>query len=102
MFSQKEFALDILRQMPTEKKALLKKCLERNCILTSSYIMESGEITVYKEGWYIVLNGTRCKFSVWAYDNDGEFVFGRKPIEAKLHKIYSEFLKFSESEFKEF
>ena len=47
------------------------------------------------------LTGTRCKFSVFAKDNDGEIEITRKPDDSKLHKLYSDwdktdFINFSE------
>lgn len=87
---QHEFAMDILKAMPENKKEILRHALERNAILTSEYGLYSMQmITCYKEGWYIELYGTRCAFKVWAYDNDGEFVFARKPKEEKLSKLYA-------------
>lgn len=95
-----EIAIDMLNNMPEVKKQTLRKALERNLYLTSSYIMESGTMTIYKEGFLLRLNGTRCSFSVFAFDNDGELIFSRKPNEKKLNKIYDEFLKFSESDYR--
>lgn len=87
---QHDFAMDILKAMPENKKESLRHALDRNCILTSYYGLSSSQtITVYKEGWYLELHGCRCCFKVWAGDNDGEFSFTRKPPEKKLHKIYS-------------
>jgi hypothetical protein len=95
-----EIAKDILNEMPQHKKEVLKKALDRNEILTSSRVLEHGVITIYKEGWLLKLEGTRCSFSVFAKDNDGNFEFIRKPRESKLHKLYTEGLRFSESDFK--
>lgn len=87
---QHDFAMDILKAMPENKKETLKHALDRNCILTTTYGLYSSQtITVYKEGWYIELDGCRCNFKVWAGDNDGEFVFTRKPNEKNLHPLYS-------------
>ena len=58
-------------------------------------------MTIYKEGFYLVLSGTRCSFSIFAYDKDGKLEFARKPHENKLNKIYDDSLKFSESDFRE-
>ena len=89
----------ILEEMPHSKKRVLLNALERNFELTSSWILEQGTLTCYKEGWYIKLQGTRCSFSVWADDNDGELVFHRKPNESKLHKLWEYDLHFDESDF---
>ena len=96
-----EIAIDMLKGMPKKKKETLRRALERTWILTSSYIMESGYMTIYKEGFYLVLSGTRCSFSIFAYDKDGKLEFARKPHENKLNKIYDDSLKFSESDFRE-
>lgn len=92
----------IFQEMPKNKKELLSKALDRNMILTSSRVMSMGEITIYKEGWLLILNGTRCKFSIFAKDNDGEFEFIRKPNENKLHKLYQQTLYFNEQDFYKF
>lgn len=86
--NNRELANRILEEMPEEKKQLLEKALDRNEILTSSRSLGNGCMSVYKEGWYIKLEGTRCSFSVFAKDVDGEFEFIRKPNADKLHKIY--------------
>ena len=94
-----EIAMDMLNNMPETKKQTLRKTLERNLYLTSSYSMDSGAMTIYKEGFLLKLNGTRCNFTVFAFD-DGELVLSRKPIEKKLNKIYDDSLKFSESDYR--
>ena len=91
--------MEMLYQMPQEKKEVLKKALERNCILTSAYVLENCTLTVYKEGWLVELSGCRSSFSVYAKDNDGEFIFMRKPNENKLHKLYSEWERMNESDY---
>lgn len=97
-----EIVAQILKEMPEEKKAVLVKALERNLYLTSSWVLSSCDLTVYKEGWLVKLTGTRCNFTVFAKDNDGEFEFIRKPAENKLHKLYSEWQGMNESDFYEF
>lgn len=69
---------------------------ERDLKNTVTWILEHGTL---KEGWYITLQGTRCSFSVWADDNDGELVFHRKPNESKLHKLWEYDLHFGEGDF---
>lgn len=88
--TNREMITDILKAMPTEKKQQLHQACYRNYLLTSTYGLEFTDITIYNEGWYIVMKGTRVEFRVWAGDKDGEFVFGRKPKESKLHKIWGE------------
>ncbi len=97
-----ELVNQMLDVMPESKKAVLRKALERNCILTSCRIMEHGELTVYKEGFYLQLFGTRCSFSVYCKDDDGELVPMRKPVESKLHKLYTDGIHFNECDFDRF
>lgn len=94
-----EIAAQMMKEMPESKKEVLRKALTRNLILTSSRVMSFGKMTIYKEGWYLELEGTRCSFSVFAKDNDGEFQFCRKPVERLLNKIYDETLYFNEGDF---
>ena len=49
---------------------------------------------IYKEGFCLELFGTRCRFAVWADDDDSEFIFKRKPKESTLNKIYEQSLRF--------
>lgn len=94
-----EMAKKMIEEIPETKREVLRKALGRNAILTGCYILENGVMTVYKEGYYLELSGCRSKVSIWAADNDGEMVFGRKPVEAKLHKLYERWLRFNESDF---
>ena len=98
----RQIVAEMLTQMPEAKKATLVKALERNLILTSSWVLSSCTLTIYKEGWLVKLDGTRCSFSVFAKDNDGEYEFIRKPNENKLHKLYEEWQGMNESDFYEF
>ena len=99
----REIALAILDILPENKLNTLKKALDRNEILTSVYSLEAGELTIYKEGFYLELSGTRAKFSVFAHDNDGELVIAdRKPHDSKLHKLYDDYGLFNESDFRKF
>ena len=95
----REIVKRILEEMPKEKKQVLSKALERNMILTSSRVLSGCELTIYKEGWLVSLHGTRCAFSVFAKDNDGEFKFMRKPNKNKLHRLYVEWANMSENDF---
>ena len=95
----KEIAMSMLKEMPELKKDQLKKTLNRNLQFTSAYILEQGVLTIYKEGFYLKLIGIRSSFSLWAYDEDGKFVFGRKPYETKLHKIYDDLIHFELRDF---
>ena len=95
----REIVAEMLEQMPEEKKIVLGKALYRNFLLTSAKVMSSCTLTVYKEGWLVRLDGTRCSFTVFAKDNDGEYVFMRKPAEKKLHKLYEEWQPMMEGDF---
>ena len=74
--------------MPESKKEQFRAQCNRNLALTSWYGLEHWTVTVYKEGFQVVAEGCRAKFTAWAFDNDGELVFGRKPNENKLHELW--------------
>lgn len=95
----KEIVARILNEMPESKKEVLRRALERNSILTSAAVLSSCTLTIYKEGWLVKLDGTRCSFSVYAEDDDGEFVFKRKPNENKLHKLYEQWIPMNECDY---
>lgn len=99
----KEIALEMLSKLPANKMNTLKKALDRNYILTSTYILESGILSIYKEGFYLTLHGTRASFSAFAYDNDGKLIIAnRKPHNSMLHKLYDDYVKFGEGDFDDF
>lgn len=59
-------------------------------------------MTIYKEGFYIELEGCRSKFAVFAWDRDGSFeIAERKPDENKLSKLYVDNFKTDAFNFKE-
>ena len=89
---------EMLTSLSDRKRETLEKALTRNLYLTSCYILENGELTIYKEGFYLQLYGTRASFTVWFTDNDGDLIEGRKPNENKLHKLYSDFVKCDEGD----
>lgn len=103
---QEEFTLYLLEEaLPEEKKEVLRKALMRNAIFTSARTLEIGEITVYKEGWYIQLRGCQVGFNVFVLDNDRFDPTGtvpyrviRKPANSKLNKLYSAGLHFWEGD----
>lgn len=97
-----EIAMDMLKNMPEKKKEVLKNALSRNYYLTSNWAMEFGTMIIYKEGFLLRLEGTRCSFSVFAYDRDGELEFARKPIENCLNKLYEDDIDLSELDFFQF
>lgn len=83
-----ELAKEMLDNMPTEMRRRLSKTLYRNSCFTSSMHLPRPSMRVYKEGWYIEAEGCQCHFAMWVGDNDGEYVYGRKPAEKKLHFLY--------------
>ena len=103
---QEEFTMMLLAAMPEEKKAVLKNALARNSYFTSAWTLEFGTLTVYKEGWYIELNGTQSGFKVFVLDNDRfdetgtvPFKVIRKPVDSKLHPLYQSNLHLWESDY---
>ena len=86
----KEIAKEIIEMVMEDdkRKATLEKALDRNFILTSSYNLEELTLEIYKEGFYLILEGSRCGYKVFAKDNDGKLELIRKPRE--LNMIYSE------------
>lgn len=81
---------ELFSKMPISKCVSLDKTITRNFCFTSDFAPEHCRLTIYKEGWYFEADGCQCRFTVWAKDNDGEMVFGRKPAERLLHKIWSD------------
>lgn len=55
----KEIAKEIIELVikDDKRKATLEKALERNFMLTSSYNMEELTLEIYKEGFYLILEG---------------------------------------------
>lgn len=99
----KETVRYFLESLPTEKMEQLKDALDRNEALTSTRTLEHGDFTVYREGFYVELKGTRCGFKFFVdEDDEGNLVFTRKPNESKLHKEYKESLHFSAVDYKGF
>ena len=86
----KELVARMLDEMPPAKKESLRKSLTRNSMLTSYYGLSFGTLSVYKEGFYLEFSGTRCAFSVYAQDDDGELRFTRKPNDRNLSLLYRE------------
>lgn len=86
----KEIVREIIAMVmeDAKRKTTLEKALDRNFILTSSYNLEELTLEIYKEGFYLILEGTRCSYKVFARDNDGKLELIRKP--RVLNKIYSE------------
>lgn len=86
----KNFTIEILMAMPEEKKRMLEKQMERTGYLTTYFGLDYQDVDVYKEGWYIKMDGCQSSFRIWVGDNDGEFVFGkRKPKDSKLSYLHT-------------
>ena len=81
---------EMLSQMPDNKKVSLQNCCRRNDIFTTEYIPSYLGVEVYREGFRITLEGCQCSFSVWAFDRDGVFEFGRMPSRKTLHYLGGE------------
>ena len=84
----KNFVKWMFEEMPSSKKKSFNAAATRNLYLTSEYTLRNVRFTVYTEGWYIEMEGCRSRFACYAADNDGEFVFTRKPNANKLHKLW--------------
>lgn len=93
--NNQELAWDMLHSLSENKRAQLDKFLSRNEALTSTYGCSFGNLRIYKEGFYLTLDGTRSQFSVWFYDNDGNLIEDRKPNENKLSFLYEQDLRFN-------
>ena len=103
---QEEFTVMLLEAMPEDKKNVLRNALDRNLHFTSARTLEHGKITVYKEGWYVELEGCQSGFKVFVLDNDrfddvGDTPFKviRKPVDSKLNKLYDEPLHMWEADY---
>ena len=101
--NNKEIAFEIVHKLEGKKRTSFLKTLDRNDWLTSVWILEGLTMIIYKEGFYVTFTGTRCKFSVFAYDRDGEFeIAERKPHDSKLHPLYITDGHTDESDFRDF
>lgn len=99
----KEIAFDIVHKLEGKKRTTFLKTLDRNVRLTSVWSLEELTMIIYKEGFYVTFEGCRCKFSVFAYDRDGEFeIAERKPNDSKLHPLYITSGHTGESDFNDF
>lgn len=90
-YSSKWVLEELFSRMPDKKVISAWRTCYRNLCFTSEFVPEHCHLEVYKEGWYFVAEGCQCRFSVWAFDRDGEFEFGRKPDKRKLHLIWTDF-----------
>lgn len=98
-----EIVRDIVKSVLSDesRKQTLEKALYRNHILTSEYDLNFVKLSIYKEGFYLTLEGTRCDYKIFAKDNDGDLELTRKPNESKLHLIYEDFGKSDDMNLKE-
>lgn len=101
--NNKRIAFEIVNKLEGKKRTSFLKALDRNDWLTSVWILETLSMIIYKEGFYVTFEGTRCKFSVFAYDRDGEFeIAERKPHDSKLHPLYIADGHTDESDFRDY
>jgi hypothetical protein len=99
----KEIAFDIVDKLEGKKRISFLKALDRNDWLTSVWTLDTLTMVIYKEGFYVTFEGTRCKFSVFAYDRDGEFeIAERKPHDSKLHPLYTTYGHTDEDDYRKF
>ena len=84
-----DFTKEMLMQMPAEKKEQLHKAMQRGFYFTTYAGLDYQTVEVYKEGWYIILEGCQTAFKMWVGDDDGCFVYGkRKPNKNKLSLLH--------------
>jgi len=74
--------------LPDSKKKVFENACYRNYLLTSWTGLGFSRLHIYKEGFYLEMDGTRSRFTVFTKDNDGELEVMKKPNEDKLHKIW--------------
>lgn len=74
--------------LPKEKKEVFENACHRNDILTTYYGLGFSELSIYKEGYYLKMDGTRSSFAVFVKDNDGELEVTRKPKDSKLSFLW--------------
>lgn len=99
----KEIAFDIVDKLEGKKRISFLKALDRNDWLTSVWTLDTITMIIYKEGFYVTFEGTRCKFSVFAYDRDGEFeIAERKPHDSKLHPLYTTYGHTDEDDYRKY
>lgn len=99
----KEIAFDIVDKLEGKKRTSFLKALDRNDWLTSVWTLDTITMVIYKEGFYVTFEGTRCKFSVFAYDRDGEFeIAERKPHDSKLHPLYTAYGHTDEDDYRKY
>jgi hypothetical protein len=65
----------------------VEKFVNREIALTSNNTAWVS-MEVYKEGFYLIIEGTRNKAAQWFTDDDGELIAERKPNKNKLNIIY--------------
>ena len=88
--NNKDLVQEIIEMVKKDEKRnkALENAIDRNGILTSDYTLPFLTIKVYHEGFYLIFEGCRCKYSIFAEDNDSYLKLKRKPNENKLHLIY--------------
>lgn len=71
------------------KSKTLNNAVDRNFILTSENSLPYCTLEIYKQGYYLILEGTRCNFKVFVEDKDSDLKIKRKPNKNKLDLIYT-------------
>ena len=56
--------------------------------MTTYYGLGFSTLSIYKEGYYLSMTGTRSSFAVFVRDNDGELSVARKPKDDKLSYLW--------------
>lgn len=84
-----DFTLELLKNMPEDKRETLRAAIRRTALLTSEFNLQNTNVSIYKEGYYITAEGCKSKWSMFVRDNDGEFEYIRKPNENTLHYLYN-------------
>lgn len=80
--TMKQLIIEIigLVRQDKNKNKVLENAIDRNFILTSVNTLPFLTLEVYKQGYYLILEGCRSKFAVYVEDKDGEMIIKRKPI----------------------
>ena len=74
--------------MPESKKEVFRKACYRAALLTSYYGLGFSTLSIYKEGYYLTMEGCRSSFAVFVKDDDAELSVVRKPKDDKLSYLW--------------
>lgn len=78
----------MVEAMPESKLQVFRNACCRSAILTSYYGLGFSTLTIYKEGYYLEMQGCRSGFAVFVKDMDGELEVTRKPKDSKLSRLW--------------